>query len=135
MAFGSARGVQPLQAPLTVPRGLNIPQSCKITLKPHGYPSPPEIQGTATKAGSLRLSLSHTGVTQGWVAGTGHEWCQHNCRVLEAEDEKEKPGLSHFLGLYPKGRGTGHLLGRTQLSWSQLGGKVGEERRKWERSG
>lgn len=116
--------MKPLQAPLAVPRGLNIPQSCKITLKPHGFPSPPEISGTA-----IRVSLSHAGVT------AGHERCQQHFGVLEAGGEKEKPGLSRFLDLYPKGRGPGRLLGKPRLSWSQMGGKVGEEGRKWVRGG
>lgn len=52
--------------------------------------------------------------------------------MLEVKGEKEKPVLSLPLDLYPKGRIPGHLLGRPQLSWSQMGGKVGEEGRKWD---
>lgn len=55
--------------------------------------------------------------------------------MLEAEGEKGKPGLSHFLDFYPKGRVPGRLLGTPQLSWSQRGGKVGEEGGKRERGG
>lgn len=48
--------------------------------------------------------------------------------MLEAEGEKGKPGLSHFLDLYPKGRVPGHLLGTPQHSWSPREGR-------WERGG
>lgn len=54
-----------------------------------------ENWGTATKAGSLRLSPSHAGVTQGQAAATGHEWrrrnfgsCPKGCWEAEGEEGK-----------------------------------------------
>lgn len=90
-----------------------------------------ESQGTATKAASPRLSPSHTGVTQGQAAGSRRERCRPDFSgcpkgCWKQKARREKPVSSHFLGLYPKGRVPGQLLGTPQLSRSQLEGSVGE---------
>lgn len=130
VAFGSAVPAGTSHCPLRPehpPALQNHPQDPRLLI-------PSRNPGHSHRSWGSETVGSHPGITRGWVAGAGHEWCQHDVGVLEAEGEKEKPGLSHFLDLCPKGRIPGHLLGRPQLCWSQMGGKEGEEGRK-ERGG